>query len=382
MATDRIIPGVGVVQDAGNGEGYLIPGAGVFQSESAGGGGELTATPTSGSLVLVGQTPATDLPLQAAPTTGTLVLSGQTPTVTLELTASPTTASLVLVGQTPTVSEAFVASPDTGALVISGQTPTTDLPLQADPSSGVLVLSGQTPTTENAAVDTAQPQTGSLILAGQTPTVVHPLDVVATAGSLVLSGNAPTVTLEQVASPSVASLVLAGNTPTVENSEELLAYPESGSIILTGHVPTVEGGEPIILSSGAAVGGWFSRRLPDFRRPTREEVQAERERLGILPPRAQKAIRKVVNELSDVETTEEAVAAVRTVADPSEIQSRIRSALKSKQAYYQKRHEDAYVAIVQALVSNAIASKVARERAEAEEANFVQTVLLPFWMQL
>lgn len=173
-----------------------------------------------------------------------------------------------------------------GALTLTGYAPTVLTPRTVSVPAGALTLTGFAPTVAVSSGTTVQVPAGNLTLTGFAPVVLTPRTVAVPAGTLTLTGFAPVVQTGATVSVPTGALTLTGFAPTVVTTANQLVQVPAGNLTLTGFAPTV-------IATGAVVeavspsGGWEipAKRRRDPEPPTPEEVQAQREAMGIVPKR-------------------------------------------------------------------------------------------------
>lgn len=154
-----------------------------------------------------------------------------------------------------------------------------------------------------------------------------------------------------------------------------LAGSAQMTITATAQVPESES-----TTEERPAGGWWY--LPrGYDPPSAEEVRRQREKFGVIPKAARKAVRKVIERLADeaaaVETPADAREFVRSLQRQA-IEADLREQLRKDRA----RFDAAYLAIVRALVMDEIRKMLERkkesERIEAEEAQEI----LGLWLNM
>lgn len=185
--------------------------------------------------------------------------------------------------------------------------------------------------------------------------------------------------------PGAATHTYAGVAPAVLANLEI-AVPAVAHIY-GALLPTVSDGTEAQAAEQPS-GGWRRRRRRHWyeRLPTAEEIQEERERLGILPKKAQKAIRAVVSSAIDVETQQQAATLVSAYLEEQQ-QRKLMDRLRKEAADKQAKWRDEMFAIAHALILDALRKKadqemlaqlLAEQEAEYREINDI----LSLWMQM
>lgn len=180
-------------------------------------------TPDAGALVITGAVPALSIGTVIGPNTDIQAQTGELFFGLGDITKTPTAGSLALTGVAGVADRIGSPSitPPVVALMATGQAASlTDiLNTSIVPNSGQLKLD-RNPT----------PGNGILILQGFAPTLAHGIAPVA--GSLSLAGNAGRNDRGIV--PSIGSLTLTGVAPTITLIGGLEVTPSAGNLVLTG----------------------------------------------------------------------------------------------------------------------------------------------------
>jgi len=166
---------------------------------------------------------------QEAPTTGSMVISGQTPSAEIDHIRAVDTATMVIAGKQPTVNH--LVSVGTGSLAISSDAVT--LGVTANPGTGSLSISGQTPSLLGQFV----PGTGSMVIASAAPSAeIDHIRAVST-GSLSIDPQGTTRLLNHIASPATATITISSDVVTVAVDQTEL--PSLADVVITGQPVTV-----------------------------------------------------------------------------------------------------------------------------------------------
>ena len=228
--THSVSPSVGTVQFAGQ-----VPVAGFTHS----------ATPTAGVLRFDGQAPSIPADGYAwaigAWGSGAWAAGAWAPG-SLDATASPTVGTVRLVGQTPTVgyTDAQAVAPLVGTVRFDGAAPSVGFTHSVAPAVGTFRLDGLQPTVTWGDNMTVAPSVGSLVFVGQQPTVLnlsgyawHPNAWAS--GAWAYGAWAPDSPSASV-SPSVGTVRLVGQQPTLETGAKTVA-PSAGVLRFVGQQP-------------------------------------------------------------------------------------------------------------------------------------------------
>jgi hypothetical protein len=156
--------------------------------------------------------------------------------------ATPTTGTLALIGGAPTVFRAVSATPTTGALAIAGAAPEVFRAVAATPASGSVAITGNAPTATAVTGASATPGVGSLALIGAAPQVFRAVSTTPAVGSVAIVGAAPAVFRAVSATPATGSVSVIGAAPTVLTGAGVAktATPTVGHVSIIGAVPMVE----------------------------------------------------------------------------------------------------------------------------------------------
>jgi hypothetical protein len=191
-----------------------------------------------------------------------------------------------------------------------------------------------------------------------------------------LTGSSATGTAGTIGTPQI-DLPINGSSATYATGN-VQAPGQDVTIALTGISLTYAQGTITAPSASGSSGGYFhggkKRHLDYLPSPTAEEIQRERERLGILPPSVQKAVeRVVVQKAATPETYEAAIAfAERLTADALGIKKAIRAAIPERRATVPA---DA-VYIAQSLILDKLRKRFEADRAEEAELQEILTLWL------
>jgi hypothetical protein len=221
--------------------------------------GDVSVTPTTGTLTVTGFAPTVAAASTVAPAPASLSASGLAPTVAAGAVCGPIPAALAAQGQAPTVAASSTAAPAPGALAATGLAPTAAASAAAEPSTAALNVTGFAPDATTTGAFSAEPQAGTLALAGLAPSVEAHVAVEPAPGALAATGLAPTTSAEAIAAPAIGTAALAGLEPIVSAGvsatadagvlvtatfapdvfRSTAATPDSGTLTLLGHAPEV-----------------------------------------------------------------------------------------------------------------------------------------------
>jgi hypothetical protein len=233
-------------------------------------------------------------------------------------------------------------------------------------SQGTVDVSGQTAKTLGTLT-----VSGSAFAVGEfVGTVAKTLGTLTVASSGAGSVIGVTVTtLGNLSSSAIATVTIDGAlTKTLQGINAGI-----GGSVLSGYVAVVNNflepltcsariGEKFIAAERPA-GGWLRKKRKNWyeEMPTPEEVEAEREALGILPKKAQKIVKETVDKATDV--TNEKQAALLAAAYLEETQQRnLVDRLREKTAKAKTKWDDDMFTITRALILDEL-----RKKADADE---------------
>lgn len=173
----------------------------------------------------------------ATPSTVSLALTSYAPTVLTPRTVTPPTASLSLTGFAPTVATPRVVTPGIAELGLSSLAPTIVFGALVTPGIAELALGTFTPTVLTPRAVT--PPTATLTITPFAPTVLAPRVVTPGLAELEITAFAPSVVLGTLATPGIAELVLETFAPTVSVTAHITCTPTTLALVLATFAPTV-----------------------------------------------------------------------------------------------------------------------------------------------
>lgn len=143
------------------------------------------------------------------------------------VTVSPSTGSIVLNGIAPTVSSTdhITVNPSTGAITLNGIAPTVSSTnhISVAPAAGNIALNGIAPNVSSTDHQIVSPATGNINLDGIAPNVssTNNVTVSPVTGQILIEGIAPVVSSTEniTVNPGVGNIQLAGIRPVVDNGQ-------------------------------------------------------------------------------------------------------------------------------------------------------------------
>lgn len=202
-----------------------------FYSFPAAAAGDITPSPTAGTLTLTAASATLKLKVRSAPTAGSLTLTAATATAKIAIKAAPTAGTLTLTAASAALRAITRTAPSAGTLTITPALATAAIGYQFAPTAGTLTL-----TAASAALRLElrpSPTAGALTITANSATAQVGNDVLKspTAQTLTLTGAGATAALALRSAPTAGTLTI---TPASATSTVALQYaPSSGALALT-----------------------------------------------------------------------------------------------------------------------------------------------------
>lgn len=383
-----------------------------------------------------------------APQSGTLTFTGNVPGVAADATLTGVTGTLTFTGNVPTITNAVPnIVPTTGVVTFSGNKSLVTyqsldqavwhelpvawyadvgyasrfihwnigIPLQNrdsiatfiyEATTGVVTFTGNVPVI-GLNIDRS-PVTGEVEFTGGIPAISQPQNITASTGTLSFIGNVPDIDTQALVQPVTGLVSFVGNIPYIDAAPTIEPY--FGNIFFTGNAPAVDTQEQITTPNTGTVtfygnlvsytgairtvdldrpsGGWLKKKRKNWYEelPTPEEVEAEREALGILPKKAQKIVVETVKKATD--TVSEKQAALLAAAYLEETQQRnLVDRLREKASKSKTKWSDEMFTITRALILDELRKKADQDELERllklqEHEEVEVNEILEIWMEL
>jgi len=390
-----------------------------------------TIAATTGVMTFVGNVPTLDLDIGPTPTTGVVTFTGNIPTIGNSNAILATTGVVTFSGNAPTVTYSslnFSVSHDLPTLWfadvgymarflhvpvgIPQQSRDNVATYEYQPTTGEVTFTGNISTVFSGG-SFVLPTTGEVEFNGGRPVIGLPLTLTPGSGTITFTGNVPGIDTQSLASPTTGVITFIGNVPTLDlpvdivfpddtdlsgiiffignrptvDTQEQIATPTTGVITFTGNIPLITGvthPEDI----GRPTGGWKRKPKKAWYEelPTPEEVQAEREALGILPKRAQKIVNDTVSNATDNVSKEQAALLTAAYLEESKQRSLV-DKLREKAAKSKTKWSDDMFTVTRALILDQLRKKADRDELERilreqEHEEVEANEILEIWMDL
>lgn len=195
----------------------------------------VAASPSKGSVSLVGVAPRVVIGTVIGVAAGAISCTGRAPVAVASWVIVPTPAAVVFAGIPSTPLLNYIIVPGLGGISIAGPPPGYFVGLGFTPSSGALSLTGTSPTLLLSDYRYITPPSAVVQVAGQAPSAVYGSLLNVPAGLVALAGAAPFAAIDTPRAPSTGGVALQGQAPTFAVSIVIAVPP--GSVTLDPQYP-------------------------------------------------------------------------------------------------------------------------------------------------